>query len=88
MTTSLNNQAIIGMHIEAEEFVLDFNDGRSLSIPLWWYPRLYKAKPEERQQWEFCAGGRGIHWPMIDEDISLEALLEGRKAPNAKRPDL
>lgn len=57
---------------------VDLLDGRTIIAPLAWYPRLAHAAPEERGHWELAAGGRGIHWPDLDEDISVEGLLEGR----------
>jgi hypothetical protein len=53
-------------------------DGRTLSVPLTWYPRLWHGTPEEWARWRFIGDGRGIHWPDLDEDISVEGLLEGR----------
>ena len=53
-------------------------DGRVISVPLSWYPRLLHATPEERSRWELHAQGRHIHWPDIDEDLSVEGLLGGR----------
>ena len=56
-------------------------DGRTITVPLTWYPRLLKASPNERSNWEICGGGYGIHWPDIDEDLSTEGLLRGAPAP-------
>jgi hypothetical protein len=50
-------------------------DGRELSVPLEWFPRLRDATPEQRGQWRFIGRGKGIHWPDVDEDISVEGLL-------------
>ncbi len=50
-------------------------DGRELSVPLEWFPRLRDATPEQRSHWRFIGRGKGIHWPDIDEDISIESLL-------------
>jgi hypothetical protein len=57
---------------------VDLSDGRTISVPLAWYPRLVHAMPAERQDWRLIARGRGIHWESIDEDISVEGLLAGR----------
>ncbi len=59
-------------------------DGRQVSTPLWWYPRLLKASPAQRNQVELMRDG--IHWPELDEDISVDGMLHGRKAPGAKQP--
>ena len=53
-------------------------DGRTVTVPLSWYPRLANGSPEERLNWHLLGGGHGIHWPDLDEDISVEALLAGR----------
>src|SRR3954467_12150112 len=57
---------------------VDLSDGRTISVPLAWYPRLLHATPEERREWRLIAKGRGIHWEAIDEDLSVEGLLAGR----------
>ncbi|HKT12771.1 MAG TPA: DUF2442 domain-containing protein [Terriglobia bacterium] len=56
-------------------------DGRTISVPLAWYPRLLNALPEQRENWQLSAAGYGIHWPDIDEDLSTEGLLRGAPAP-------
>ena len=55
--------------------VVDLMDGRTIAVPLAWYPRLANATPEQRNHWELAGGGYGIHWPDIDEDLSTEGLL-------------
>lgn len=50
-------------------------DGRELAVPLEWFPRLRDASPEQRNHWRFIGRGKGIHWPDVDEDISVESLL-------------
>lgn len=56
-------------------------DGRTISVPLAWYPRLLHASEEQRKNWKIAGGGYGIHWPDIDEDLSTEGLLRGAPAP-------
>jgi hypothetical protein len=56
-------------------------DGRTISVPLVWYPRLLNASEKERQNWQVSGGGYGIHWPDVDEDLSTEGLLRGAPAP-------
>jgi hypothetical protein len=56
-------------------------DGRSISVPLAWYPRLFHATKNQRKNWQVSAGGYGIHWPDVDEDLSTEGLLRGAPAP-------
>jgi hypothetical protein len=56
-------------------------DGRTIIVPLAWYPRLLHATPEQRARWQISSGGFGIHWPEIDEDVSTAGLLRGAPAP-------
>lgn len=63
---------------------VDLIDGRTIIVPLVWYPRLLHATQEQRNNWEICGGGYGIHWPDIDEDLSTEGLLRGAPAPGGK----
>ena len=64
--------------------IVDLKDGRTISVPLAWYPRLFDATPQQRAHWEPCAAGYGIHWPDIDEHLSTEGLLRGAPAPGWK----
>ncbi len=57
---------------------VDLSDGRTISVPLAWFPRLVYASPAERKNWRLIGSGHGIHWEDIDEDISVEGLLAGR----------
>ena len=66
------------------DLVVSLKDGRTVSAPLWWYPRLLRATPEQRANLEI--GRFGIHWPEIDEDIELAGLLVGARAPGARPP--
>ena len=59
--------------------VVTLRDGRQISAPLSWFPRLLAASAEARANWELAAAGHGIHWPLLDEDLSIEGLL--RSAP-------
>lgn len=67
-------------------FTVDLVDGRSISVPLAWYPRLLHASPEQRQNWRIAGSGFGIHWPDLDEDLSSQGLLRGAPAPGAFTP--
>jgi Protein of unknown function (DUF2442) len=62
---------------------VDLMDGRTITVPLVWYPRLLNALPEQRIKWDVCGGGYGIHWEELDEDLSTEGMLRGVPAPNA-----
>jgi hypothetical protein len=58
-------------------------DGRTITVPLAWYPRLLNATAAQRKNWQIAGGGYGIHWPEVDEDLSTEGLLRGAPAPRA-----
>ena len=66
-----------------DTFSVDLWDGRTITVPLAWYPRLLHATAEQRARWEICGAGFGIHWPELDEDLSSEGLLRGAPAPGA-----
>jgi hypothetical protein len=63
---------------------VELADGRAIAVPLAWYPRLAHATPEERGAWRLIAGGRGIHWPAVDEDISVANLLSGQPSAESQ----
>lgn len=63
-----------------DSFIVYLTDGRSISVPLVWYPRLFNAKKQELENYEFIGDGEGIHWPDLDEDISIEGILAGRRS--------
>lgn len=64
--------------ITEDAISVDLVDGRTISVPLAWFPRLLHSRPEERENWRLIGDGQGVHWPDLDEDISLENLLLGR----------
>lgn len=68
----------VGARCTSDELVVSLNDGRVLSVPLAWFPRLANASPEQLAAFELLGEGEGIHWPALDEDISVVGLLEGR----------
>lgn len=59
-------------------------DGRTVTVPVSWYPRLANGSPKERMNWQLLGGGHGIHWPDLDEDISVDALLAGRPSAESQ----
>jgi hypothetical protein len=75
--------------VTEDALVVDLADGRTVSAPIAWYPRLLHGSPEERSNWRLIGSGEGIHWPELDEDISVENLLfgqpSGESAPSFKR---
>ena len=67
-----------------DTLAVDLTDGRTIIVPLAWYPRLLEATPQQRQNWQISGCGYGLHWPEVDEDLSTEGLLRG--APAAAEP--
>ena len=70
--------------ITSDNLTVELNDGRSISAPLAWYPRLLHGTPEERNNWRLIGNAEGIHWPHLDEDISIENLLLGRPSSESQ----
>jgi hypothetical protein len=79
-------EAVQDVRITDDDLVVDLADGRTISVPLAWYPRLLHATPEQRENWRIAGGGFGIHWPDIDEDLSTEGLLRGAPASQPSTP--
>jgi len=69
------------VRVDDDMLTVDLHDGRTISVPLAWYPRLLHATAAERLNWQIAGGGFGIHWPDIDEDLSTAGLLRGAPAP-------
>lgn len=69
------------VHFSEDTLSVDLVDGRTITVPLVWYPRLLDATPEQRRNWQISGAGYGIHWPDVDEDLSSEGLLWGAPAP-------
>ncbi|MBW3541116.1 MAG: DUF2442 domain-containing protein [Planctomycetes bacterium] len=84
-TTKARDVAIIHVGTTDDTLTVDLSDGRSVSAPLGWYPRLAHATEVERRDWRLIAGGSGIHWPQLDEDISVQSLLDGRPSTESDR---
>ena len=68
----------LNVNVTNDTITVELDDGRAVSAPTAWYPRLLHASEEERKNWRLIGKGRGIHWPAIDEDVSVEGLLAGR----------
>ena len=87
MTTSkveINVPDAIRVKVTDEVIIVDLSDGRTVSAPLAWYPRLVRATARERANWRMIGKGEGIHWTDLDEDVSVEGLLAGR--PSGESP--
>jgi hypothetical protein len=72
------NAAIQHVEVTEDSLVVDLTDGRTVSLPIAWYPRLMHGTPEERRHCCLIGRGEGVHWPDLDEDISVENILLGR----------
>jgi|SRR5690606_17495654 len=67
-----------------DTLTVELADGRTLAVPIGWYPRLAHAAPAERENWRMIGQGEGIHWPALDEDVSVEGLLAGRTSSESQ----
>lgn len=83
ISAKVTDERVLGVRCDDHSLIVDLMDGRTISVPLAWYPRLLRATAEQRANWEVAGGGYGIHWPDIDEDLSTEGLLRGAPAPKA-----
>ena len=79
------DERVKDIRCDDDALTVDLFDGRTITVPLAWYPRLLHATPEQRAKWRVCGGGYGIHWPDINEDLSTEGLLRGAPSPEARR---
>ena len=73
------------VQVTEDALIVDLSDGRTVSVPLAWFPRLLHGTPEERNTWRFIAEGEGIHWPDLDEDISVENLILGKPSGESQK---
>ena len=67
------------------DLIVTLANGQKIVTPLWWYPRLFNATPEQRARYELSPFG--VHWPDVDEDLSIDGMLKGMKAPGAREPE-
>jgi hypothetical protein len=75
----------VDVQVDEEGLTVDLADGRRLTVPLAWFPRLLKASVEQRGNWRLIGDGEGIHWEDVDEDLSVAGLLRGNAAPGASK---
>jgi hypothetical protein len=78
-----SDERVKNVYFTEETISVDLMDGRIITVPLVWYPRLLNATPDQRSDWEVCGGSYGIHWDEIDEDLSTEGMLRGAPAPSS-----
>ena len=79
------DERVVGVKFTKDTLSVSLRDGRTIIVPLAWYPRLLDASPAQRKNWRVAGGGYGIHWPDIDEDLSTEGLLRGAPAPRPRK---
>jgi hypothetical protein len=75
------DERVLDVQFTDDTISVNMRDGRVITVPLVWYPRLLDATAQQRNNWRIAGGGYGIHWPDIDEDLSTEGLLRGAPAP-------
>ena len=73
------------VQVTEDALIVDLSDGRTVSVPLAWFPRLLHGTPEERNTWRLIGDGEGIHWPELDEDISVENLILGKPSGESQK---
>ena len=73
------------LRVTNDELIVDLADGRTISVPVLWYPRLASGSSAQRNNWELLGNGEGIHWPELDEDLSVEGLLRGTRPASPSR---
>src|ERR1700704_53384 len=78
--TELREAIAQTISLTEDSLVVDLADGRTITVPLPWFPRLAHGTPVERANWRLIGNGEGIHWPDLDEDISVASLLAGRRS--------
>ena len=83
--TEMSVPEAMNIAVTDDTLTVELSDGRTISVPLGWYPRLVHATPEERGNWALIGGGQEIHWSDLDEDISVGNLLVGRKSGESER---
>ena len=84
-TLNLEHECLTtGLFFSEQSFTVHLNDGREITIPLAWYPRLLAGTKSERENYKLIGGGEGVHWPKLDEDILVEGLLAGRTSQESQ----
>jgi len=75
------DERVAGVSFSEDSLSVSLKDGRTITVPLAWFPKLFHASSEQLRNWKIASGGYGIHWPDLDEDLSTEGLLRGAPAP-------
>ncbi len=88
MSISTDNRTEVlakNLHFADESLTVELVDGRTITVPLSWYPRLVHATQQERENWEMLLNGEGFHWPDLNEDLSVDGFIKGRPSGESKR---
>ncbi len=85
LTTEFRMAPAQGVNVTEDLLTVDLSDGRTVSVPLAWFPRLLHGTTDERNNWRLIGEGEGIHWPDLDEDISVENLLFGKPSGESQK---
>ena len=85
LTIDIINSRIKNIEWSDDALIVDLNDGRTISVPVMWYPRLLHGTTKERNNWRLIGNGEGIHWPDLDEDISIENIIAGKPSGESQR---
>ncbi|KQT31216.1 hypothetical protein ASG29_14655 [Sphingomonas sp. Leaf412] len=80
ISARVTDERVLDVRFDDASLIVDLMDGRTISAPLAWYPRLLRATVAQREHWQKAGAGYGIHWPDVDEDLSTEGLLRGAPA--------
>jgi len=78
--TALKLARIVAVDVTDDTLSVDLEDGRTVSVPIGWYPRLAYGRPDEQANWRIAGAGYGIHWPDLDEDLGVEGILLGKQS--------
>lgn len=81
----IHSIAVQQVTVNENALCVELTDGRTISVPLAWYPRLFYGTPKERNNWRLIGDGEGIHWPDLDEDISIKSIILGKRSGESQR---
>jgi hypothetical protein len=85
LTIKIELANAIDVMVSADTLSVNLDDGRTISVPISWYPRLLHGTEKERNNWKIIGKGEGIHWPELDEDISVKGLLAGSHSGESQK---
>jgi len=85
LAIEISKSLIESVSFTEDSLIADLSDGRTITLPLAWYPRLTHATATERESWRLIGRGEGIHWPELDEDVSIENIIIGRPSGETQR---